>query len=99
MTDISFLYTCFQQHPVVCTDTRKISPGCIFFALKGDKFDANTFTAQALEQGAAYAVVDNPTFQLNEQCILVADVLTALQDLARYHRQQLNIPVIGLTGS
>ena len=99
MTDISFLYTCFQQHPVVCTDTRNISPECIFFALKGDKFDANTFTAQALEQGAAYAVVDNPAFQLNERCILVEDVLTALQDLARHHRQQLNIPVIGLTGS
>jgi UDP-N-acetylmuramoyl-tripeptide--D-alanyl-D-alanine ligase len=99
MTDKSFLYTCFQQHPVICTDTRRITPGCIFFALKGEKFDANTFTAQALEQGAAYAVVDNPAYQLNEQCILVDDVLTALQDLARQHREQLNIPVIGLTGS
>jgi UDP-N-acetylmuramoyl-tripeptide--D-alanyl-D-alanine ligase len=93
------LYTIFQKHPVISTDTRKIIPGSIFFALKGDKFDANTFAEQAIAAGAAYAVIDNPQFDKGEQYILVQDGLTALQDLARHHRSQLNIPVIGLTGT
>jgi len=93
------LYQLFIQHPVISTDTRKIAAGCIFFALKGDKFDANTFAEQAIAAGAAYVVIDNPAYQLGEQYILVADVLTALQHLARHHRRQLSIPVIGLTGT
>jgi UDP-N-acetylmuramoyl-tripeptide--D-alanyl-D-alanine ligase len=99
MTNTDLLYTIYLQHPDVCTDTRKISTGCLFFALKGENFDANTFAEQALKQGAAYAIIDNIDYQVNEQCILVDDVLTALQDLARHHRTQLHIPVIGLTGS
>ena len=67
--------------------------------MKGDKFDANTFAAAAIAAGAAYAVIDDPAYLLNEQYLLVPDVLTALQELARYHRRQLHIPVIGLTGS
>jgi UDP-N-acetylmuramoyl-tripeptide--D-alanyl-D-alanine ligase len=93
------LYKLFLQHPIISTDTRKIAVGSLFFALKGDKFDANTFAKQALEAGAAYAIIDNPAYRLNEKYILVDDVLTALQDLARYHRRQLTIPVIGLTGT
>jgi len=93
------LYQLYLQHPVISTDTRKIAVGSLFFALKGDKFDANTFTRQAIAAGAAYAVIDNPAYQLGENYLLVADVLTALQDLARYHRRQLTIPVIGLTGT
>ncbi len=93
------IYNLFLQHPVISTDTRKIVPGSLFFALKGDKFDANAFARQAIESGAVYAIIDNPSYQLNEKYILVDDVLTALQDLARHHRQQLNIPVIGLTGT
>lgn len=93
------LYQLFIKHPVISTDTRKIAPDSLFFALKGDKFDANTFAQQAIAQGAAYAIIDNPDYQLNEKYILVADGLTALQDLARYHRKQLTIPVIGLTGT
>jgi UDP-N-acetylmuramoyl-tripeptide--D-alanyl-D-alanine ligase len=93
------LYQIYQIHNVISTDTRKIAPGSIFFALKGDKFDANTFAEQAIAAGAAYAVIDNPAYQLGERYILVEDVLTTLQDLARYHRRQLNIPVIGLTGT
>ena len=93
------LYQLFIQHPIISTDTRKIAAGCIFFALKGDKFDANTFAEQAIAAGAAYVVIDNPAYQLGEQYILVADVLTALQHLARHHRRQLSIPVIGLTGT
>src|ERR1700761_7225769 len=95
----SQLYSVYTEHPVISTDTRNITPKSIFFALKGDRFDANTFAEQALEAGAAYAVIDNPEYQKNDRCILVDDVLTTLQDLARYHRSQLGIPVIGLTGS
>lgn len=93
------LYQLYLKHPIISTDTRKIAGGSLFFALKGDKFDANKFAQQAIEAGAAYAIIDNPAYQLNEKYILVDDALTALQDLARFHRSQLNIPVIGLTGT
>jgi len=71
----------------------------MFFALKGPNFNANAFAADALEKGARYAVVDDPVYTKDNRCLLVDDVLTALQLLARYHRDQLSIPVIGLTGS
>lgn len=93
------LYDIYLKHSVISTDTRKITPGSLFFALKGDKFDANTFAQKAVEAGAAYVVIDNPDYQLGEQYLLVEDVLTTLQDLARHHRRQLGIPVIGLTGT
>lgn len=93
------LYDYYQENPVISTDTRNISPGCIFFALKGNLFNANEFAAQAIEKGAAYAVVDEEKYATNNQCLLVEDVLNTLQDLARHHRKKLNIPVIGLTGS
>lgn len=99
MISIEQLYEIYLRHPLISTDTRKIGEGSLFFALKGEKFDANTFAKQALAAGAAFAVIDNHAYQLNEKYILVNDVLTSLQDLARFHRQQLNIPVIGLTGS
>jgi UDP-N-acetylmuramoyl-tripeptide--D-alanyl-D-alanine ligase len=99
MTTTEQLYTLFLQHPLISTDTRKILPGSMFFALKGEKFDANTFAEKAIEAGAVYVVIDNATYQLNEKYLLVDDVLTALQDLARHHRKQLKIPVIGLTGT
>jgi UDP-N-acetylmuramoyl-tripeptide--D-alanyl-D-alanine ligase len=99
MTTTEHLYKLFLQHLLISTDTRKIAAGSLFFALKGEKFDANTFAKQAIEAGAAYAVIDNPAWQLNEKYLLVDDVLTALQDLARHHRKQLTIPVIGLTGT
>jgi len=96
---IEQLYDLYKQHPVISTDTRKIAPGSLFFALKGDKFDANTFAAQAVEAGAAYAIIDDAAYRVSDQFILVDDVLSTLQDLARYHRKQLQIPVIGLTGT
>ncbi|MDB4927494.1 UDP-N-acetylmuramoyl-tripeptide--D-alanyl-D-alanine ligase [Mucilaginibacter sp.] len=99
MTTTEQLYQLYLQHQAISTDTRKIGAGSLFFALKGDKFDANTFAQQAIEAGAAYAVIDNPEYKFNDRCLLVADVLTALQDLARHHRKQLTIPVIGLTGT
>ena len=99
MTTTDELYQIYLQHPVISTDTRKIAPGCLFFALKGEKFDANTFAGQAIESGVAYAIIDNEEYRVNDKCLLVDDVLTALQDLARHHRRQLIIPVVGLTGT
>ena len=93
------IYALFLQYPLISTDTRKIIPGSLFFALKGENFDANTFSKQAIEAGAAYAIIDNQAYQFGEKYILVDDVLTALQNLARHHRRQLTIPVIGLTGT
>ncbi len=99
MAHTAALYQHYLKHPVICTDTRAITTGCLFFALKGENFDANTFAEQALALGASWVIIDNEKYAINAQCILVPDVLTALQELAKYHRQQLNIPVIGLTGS
>jgi UDP-N-acetylmuramoyl-tripeptide--D-alanyl-D-alanine ligase len=97
--DTTGLYTIFQNHPIICTDSRKVTEGCLFFALKGDNFDGNKFAASALADGAAYAVVDDPAFDGLERCILVDDVLQSLQSLATYHRSKLNIPVLAITGS
>lgn len=97
--NIEQLYQIYLSHPVICTDTRKISRGCLFFALKGENFDGNKFAMQAIEQGAAFSIVDNPEFADDKQFILVGDVLQTLQDLARFHRKKLEIPVIGITGT
>jgi UDP-N-acetylmuramoyl-tripeptide--D-alanyl-D-alanine ligase len=83
----------------ITTDTRKIEKGSIFFALKGDNFDANTFAVSAIEQGCLYAVVDQPNFANGTSILLVEDVLDTLQNLAKMHRSHLKIPVIGITGS
>ena len=93
------LYNLYQQHFLVDTDTRNIRKNTIFFALKGNNFNGNTFAEQALKLGASYAVVDEKEFQTNDRILLVADVLKALQELANFHRKQLQIPIIGLTGS
>ena len=93
------LYHIFLQYPQISTDTRNITQNSIFFALKGASFNANTFAEKALESGAVYAVIDQAEYRKSDRFILVDDVLTALQDLARHHRKQLQIPVIGLTGS
>ncbi len=97
--EIRDLYQKYLETGKVSTDTRQITPDSVFFALKGSSFDANTFAAEALRKGARYAVIDNPEFKVNAQCLLVDDVLAALQQLAKYHRGHLKIPVIGLTGS
>ncbi len=99
MSSIESIYAHFLEHPVVSTDTRKLIPNSIFFALKGDRFNANAFAASALEQGCALAVVDDPNIVADERYIWVDDVLKCLQDLAAYHRKQMQIPVIGITGT
>lgn len=93
------LYQLFLKHPVISTDTRNISQGSIFFALKGENFNGNTFANDALIKGAAYAIVDEKPATPSEQIILVENVLTTLQNLGNYHRKQLQIPIIGITGT
>jgi len=97
--DTSTLYELYLAHPSVQTDSRKLQKGDLFFALKGPSFDANTFAMQALEAAASFAIIDDPKFQQDERCILVPDVLKALQDLARHHRNQFQIPFLAITGS
>ena len=96
---IEQLYQKYLETGKISTDTRQITPDSVFFALKGDKFNANEFAAEALSKGASYAVVDDDRFAKSDRYMLVEDSLKALQDLARHHRSQLRIPVIGLTGS
>ncbi len=83
----------------ICTDTRNIIKGSLFFALKGDNFNGNEFALQALEQGAKYVVIDEEEYNTDKRCLKVKNVLKALQYLAQYHRRQFDIPVIGITGS
>lgn len=94
------LYQIYKDHPSIQTDTRKISTGDLFFALKGPNFNGNQFAKHALDNGAAYAIVDEGSVDENDRIIMVADTLKTLQDLALYHRRQLNnIPFIAITGS
>ncbi|MFT3751919.1 MAG: UDP-N-acetylmuramoyl-tripeptide--D-alanyl-D-alanine ligase [Paludibacter sp.] len=93
------LYSTFLQHPVICTDSRVCPQGSLFFALKGDNFNANAFALSALEKGCAYAVVDEAEFAIDDRFILVDNVLETLQQLANYHRRQLKTTIIGITGT
>jgi len=93
------LYTIYQQYPSVQTDTRKLKAGDLFFALKGGNFNGNHFAQQAVNAGAAYAIIDEVGFEIPGKTILVDDALTTLQQLARHHREQFNIPFIAITGS
>ena len=95
------LYELFLQHPTITTDSRDVPEGSMFFALKGETFDGNAYAKAALEQGAAYAVIDEKEYaeENNEHLILVEDVLTTLQQLAKYHRVHLGTPIIGITGT
>ena len=97
--DLKFIYKKYQASGKVSTDTRRLTPGAVFFALRGENFNGNALAREALEKGAAWAVVDEAAWANDERCLLVEDSLQTLQHLARHHRQQLNIPVIGLTGS
>ncbi len=93
------LYKIYLQSRLVSTDSRKISPGSLFFALKGDNFNGNQFALQAIGQGALAAIVDEAPAEPHEKIFLVDDVLTALQKLASFHRKQLGIPILAITGS
>lgn len=99
MNIIENIYQQYLKSSGVTTDTREIEPNSIFFALKGDNFDGNAFASKALNKGAMLAIIDDDEFQCGQNCILVEDSLTCLQALATHHRKQLQIPVIGLTGT
>ena len=97
---MSELYELFLEHPVVSTDTRRIVPGSVFFALRGATFDGNRFVAEALARGAAFAVADDPAAAGGDPRIrFVPDTLQALQTLAREHRRALGIPILAISGS
>ena len=93
------LYSIFQKHPFICTDTRKMEEGNLFFALKGENFNGNKFAEKAIKNGCSFAIIDEIEYANNSNTILVDDVLTTLQELAKFHRKKLNIPIIGITGT
>ncbi|MDT7833433.1 UDP-N-acetylmuramoyl-tripeptide--D-alanyl-D-alanine ligase [Flavobacteriaceae bacterium S356] len=96
---IEQLYNLYKKHYQVDTDTRKIRPNSIYFALKGKNFNGNAFAKEAIKKGASYCIVDEQEYANDENIILVEDVLTTLQELAKYHRNQFTFPVLALTGS
>ena len=96
---MSSLYDIYLQHPRICTDTRNIIEGSLFFCLKGENFDGNRFALDALNKGAAYVVTENKEYADNPRCVIVDDSLKALQQLASEHRSHLKVPVIGITGT
>lgn len=97
--NIPELYQVFLKHPVVTTDTRDCPKDSLFFALRGASFNGNEFALKALENGCAFAIVDDDKVKGDERLIHVDDVLKTLQDLAAYHRQQLNTPILQITGT
>ena len=97
--DISGIYKHYTRKYGVSTDSREVKPGDLFFALKGDNFNGNRFASAALDAGASLAIVDDPSVVKDERYIEVEDSLLALQELAGYHRLQMGIPVLGITGS
>ena len=97
--DIKYIHTLFLKCSSVSIDTRKIETNCLFVAIKGDRFDANTFAETALQKGAIYVIIDDESHFIDERTIVVENSLIALQELAKYHRAYLKLPIIALTGS
>jgi UDP-N-acetylmuramoyl-tripeptide--D-alanyl-D-alanine ligase len=97
--DINYIHSLFLKCKSVSIDTRKIEPNSLFVAIKGDRFDANTFAAEALEKGASYVIIDNKDYFIDQRTVLVEDSLITLQELAKFHRAYLKLPIIALTGS
>jgi UDP-N-acetylmuramoyl-tripeptide--D-alanyl-D-alanine ligase len=97
--DIAKIHSLFLNCKSVSIDTRKIQSNSLFVAIKGDRFDANTFAAEALGKEASYVIIDNESYYIDERTILVKDSLSALQELAKFHRSYLGLPIIALTGS
>jgi UDP-N-acetylmuramoyl-tripeptide--D-alanyl-D-alanine ligase len=97
--DIKELYKLYQQHPCITTDSRNCPEGSIFLALRGESFDGNKYALQALEKGCSYAIVDEDIDEPSSHLLKVDDCLQTYKDLAREHRRQFNIPVVGITGT
>ena len=96
---LEYVYTLFKNGHKICTDSRMLNKSDIFFALKGDSFDGNNYVEHIIAKGAEIAIADNPTYANRDRVIVVPCVLDFMQSLARKHRSELNIPIIGLTGS
>ena len=99
MNTIEEIYGILGKNPEISTDSREITPGSVFFALKGDNFDGNKYAEDALKKGAKYAIIDEKEFQSSEKMLLVDNVLETLQKLAHLHRKKLGIPILGITGT
>ena len=97
--NISKLYNIFKEYPSISTDSRNIKTDSIFFALKGENFNGNKFAKEALKNGCKYAVIDEKEYEINENYILVNNALKTLQQLASFHRDNINIPIIAITGT
>lgn len=98
--DIQQFYHLFLQAKDITIDNRTIKPGDLFFAFSGDNFNAATKAEQAIEQGAIAVIVEQKEFEnIEKNIFFVPSTLLFLQDLARFHRNNLSIPIIGLTGS
>ena len=97
--NVKDIYKLYTESYLVDTDTRSIRENSVFFALKGDNFNGNKFAQEALRKGARYAIIDEEEYFVDNKTILVQDTLTTLQELAAYHRNVLNIPIVALTGS
>lgn len=93
------IHSLFLKCSSISIDTRKISPNSLFVAISGERFDANTFAKEALEKGAIYVIIDNEEYYVDERTILVENCLSTLQELAKFHRNYLKLPIIALTGS
>ncbi|MFT7498749.1 MAG: UDP-N-acetylmuramoyl-tripeptide--D-alanyl-D-alanine ligase [Porticoccaceae bacterium] len=96
---IKEIYNLYSEYYLVNTDTRNIRKNSIFFALKGENFNGNKYAEEAIKKGASYAIVDEEEYKTTESVILVDNVLQCLQELAAYHREILNVPILALTGS
>ncbi|MDB9954683.1 UDP-N-acetylmuramoyl-tripeptide--D-alanyl-D-alanine ligase [Flavobacteriaceae bacterium] len=97
--ELNQIHQLFLKSSGTSTDTRNIKQDSLFFALKGANFNGNSFAHLALKSGASYAVIDEVVHPADQRFILVDDVLETLQALARFHREQLGLPIIALTGS
>lgn len=99
MKEIELIYKTFREGSRVITDSREVKEGDIFIALKGENHNGNTFAEKAIAQGARHVVIDEAEYNISPRCVLVPDTLRFLQQLARHHRRQLNIPILGITGT
>lgn len=97
--EIKNIHNLFLSCNSVSIDTRKIENNSMFFAIKGERFDANTFAEEALKKGASFVIIDNQDYFIDERTILVEDSLRALQELSKFHRNYLKLPIVALTGS
>ncbi|RYJ50718.1 UDP-N-acetylmuramoyl-tripeptide--D-alanyl-D-alanine ligase [Flavobacterium petrolei] len=97
--DTNYIHSLFLQCSSVSIDTRKIETNSLFIAIKGERFDANTFAKEALDKGASYVIIDDKSYFIDQRTILVEDSLITLQELAKFHRDYLKLPIIALTGS